>query len=796
MDNSAIGLSNAPEQFRQAMIEAGIGIDELPIDDGQLHRFKVEGDKNGSNNGWYVLFGDNNPKGCFGSWKSGINGTWSLNDYKEYTQQEKAEYAKQMAQAKKERDKAQAIVHKEARTESEKLWSNAKPETGGHKYLVDKGVMAYRIRSDGFKLLISLRDTSGILHSLQTIDGTGKKLFLPGGAIKGNYFSIGKPKNILVIVEGYATGASIYEATGHAVAVAFNAGNLLPVAISLRKRFPDIGIIIAGDNDQWTEDNPGVTKATEAANAVNGKVVIPEFTNTESKPTDFNDLHQLEGLNTVKNCIDGEQPGKETDGSPGDSQVVIQKIKELASLTEIEYDNVRKSEAKAMGVREKVLDKEVDKERKYIELDLLTHNSIVSDVEEWPQPVHGEQLISELQGIYKQYAILPDGAEIALALWTLGTYCFNAFRIYPMIGLSSPEKRCGKSTVLSLLYRLTNKPLLSSNISPAAIYRVTELCQPTLLIDEADTHLKDNDELRGIINSGHTQDTAFVIRCEGEQNEPKKFSTWAPKAIAMIGDLPDTNKDRSIVIIMRRKLSDETVLKMPLNGSEQFNDVRQKCKRWATDNFELLTKHAPTLPRHNNDREVDNWTPLFSIADACNQSKGVLTAMMHISPKDEDDGIGPMILGDIRKIFEEQGMDRISSSDLVGYLIEYKDRPWAEWRRGNPITQNSLARLLRPYKIKPKAIRFAIGLSKGYMLEAFEDDFNRYLPPLYPDQIVTPLQTSTSIPLSPIPNRNKNNDVTLQESLKPSPSNDCYGVTDEIGGTEGNEDVKREEVII
>jgi len=296
--------SDIPTQFKQAMFDAGIGSDEIPMADSQLHRFRVEGDKNGSKNGWYVLFGDNNPKGVFGSWKLGTNDIWSLKNFREYTPQEKAEWAKQQAEAKKERDKAQALTHKEARAEAERLWSKAKPEIGNHKYLRDKGIQAYNIRSDGFKLLIPLRDTKGVLHSLQTIDPTGRKLFLSGGAIKGNYFGIGKPKDTLVVVEGYSTGVSIHEATGYGIAVAFNAGNLLPVAKALREKFPDIEIIIAGDNDAWTEGNPGKRQATEATQAIKGKFVIPEFINTESKPTDFNDLARLEGLDLVKQQIE------------------------------------------------------------------------------------------------------------------------------------------------------------------------------------------------------------------------------------------------------------------------------------------------------------------------------------------------------------------------------------------------------------------------------------------------------------------------------------------------------------
>ena len=473
-------------------------------------------------------------------------------------------------------------------------------------------------------------------------------------------------------------------------------------------------------------------------------------------------------------------------------------INRLALLPPIEYEQIRKKEAKALGIRIEVLDKEVDAERKLLEGDGADQNSIVSDVDEWPEVVQGAQLLSELQATYKQYAILPEGADVVLALWTLGTYCYNAFRIYPMIGLTSPTYRCGKSTVMSLLQALTNKSLLSSNISPAAIYRVAELCKPTLLIDEGCTFINGNDELRGIINSGHTRDTAFVVRIEGDNLEPKRFSTWTPKALAMIGDLPDTIKDRSIVISMRRRLPGEAFLKLPLNASEQFLDIRRKCKRWATDNFEQLTKHIPTMPSHNNDREIDNWTPLFSIAGMCGQEQAALDSMVSISPKDEDDGIGSMILTDIKKIFDTKGVEKIFSEDLVEGLIEFDDRPWCEWKRGKPITKISLARLLTPYKIKSKSIR--IGPEdrlKGYSLESFKDAFSRYLPTDPPFQNVTTGQTNDSNAFSDISKRDTKENVTFQNPTKPASDNDCHVVTDEnrgIGGSEGIPHEKTQEV--
>ena len=233
--------------FQSAMADAGLYCPEIPIADGNIHRFKADGDKKESCG--YVLHSDGIPGGAFWSFKLGIKETWSLKNNKEFTPQERAVFAKRMAEAEKARKKLEALRHKATRAEAERLWGNAKPETGDHKYLMAKGVNAYGVKSDGLNLLLSVRDIDGILHGLQTIDPTGSKLFLPGTAKSGHYFSIGKPKDTLIIVEGYSTGASIHMATGHAVAVAFDAGNLLSVAKVLRERFPDIEIIIAGDND-------------------------------------------------------------------------------------------------------------------------------------------------------------------------------------------------------------------------------------------------------------------------------------------------------------------------------------------------------------------------------------------------------------------------------------------------------------------------------------------------------------------------------------------------------------------
>ena len=468
-------------------------------------------------------------------------------------------------------------------------------------------------------------------------------------------------------------------------------------------------------------------------------------------------------------------------------------VNRLAAFSRIEYDKVRGEEAKSMGIRVSTLDEAVDAERKLLEQEGADQNSIVSDVDEWPESVHGGQLLSELKAIYNQYAILPEGANVALSLWTLGTYCYDAFRIYPMISLSSPEKRCGKSTVMSLLKALSNKSVLASNISPAAIYRVTELCRPTLLIDEADTFLKDNDELRGVVNSGHLKDNAHVIRCEGDKNEPKKFSTWTPKAIAMIGDLPDTIKDRSIVVSMRRRLPGEAVSKMPLNATDQFTNIRRKCKRWATDNFEQLTKHIPTMPNHNNDREIDNWTPLFTIAGVCGNEQSAQDAMLSISPKDEDDSIKVILLNDIKEIFGKEPVEKMFSEDLVSALINLDDRPWSEWKRGKSLTTNSLARLLKPFKIRSKQIKIHGTNKNGYVYSSFKETFKRYIPPTL-DPTSTPLQDNAANSFSDIQNSTDINRVEFQKQPESAPLKGSREVEVENREIEANGDIARKKV--
>jgi hypothetical protein len=126
--------------------------------------------------------------------------------------------------------------------------------------------------------------------------------------------------------------------------------------------------------------------------------------------------------------------------------------------------------------------------------------------------VDGQMLLNDLESLLQKYVVLPTFAPETLALWVLHTYAFELRDVSTYLGVESPEKRCGKTTLLSVLNRLVNRPVAAANISPSAFFRVIEEMRPTLLIDEADTFLRGNDEIRGILNAGYTRDTAYVVR--------------------------------------------------------------------------------------------------------------------------------------------------------------------------------------------------------------------------------------------------------------------------------------------
>ncbi|MDQ3605965.1 MAG: AAA family ATPase [Gemmatimonadota bacterium] len=288
--NTGTAVDPAAE-FRRAMAEQGLSTPDPIIADGKLRRVRVAGEK--QRNGWYVLHGDGRPAGRFGCWKRGLTATWSAEGDASATTADRAEWER-IRRAREAREKE---LHERTARKAERIWSTASPADPDHPYFRRKQIRPHGIRQSGTRLIVPVRDGSGALCGLQFISADGGKKFLTGTAKRGHYHSFGKPNGALTISEGLATAATTYEATGIASVVAFDAGNLAPVATTLRGKFPDARIIIASDNDR-TEGNPGLSAATKAARAAGALVAVPHFSEGE-QGTDWNDFGALHGLDAV-----------------------------------------------------------------------------------------------------------------------------------------------------------------------------------------------------------------------------------------------------------------------------------------------------------------------------------------------------------------------------------------------------------------------------------------------------------------------------------------------------------------
>jgi len=456
-------------------------------------------------------------------------------------------------------------------------------------------------------------------------------------------------------------------------------------------------------------------------------------------------------------------------------------VKELANKLKIPKSAIESD------IKKKIPKKEENKEK----------STLFEEIEPWDEPVEGNEIANEIEAIIKKYVVMSEKQIFATTLWILLTYCYRSFFVVPLLVISSPEKRCGKTTLLQILSKLVYRPLFSCNISPSALYRTIQKYSPCLLIDEGDSFLNNNEELRGILNAGHTKENSFVIRTNKDSLEPEVFMTFAPKAIASIGKVPDTLVDRSIKIYLKRKRLEEKVKK--LESANSFTDLKRKIFKWVIDCKSKLENTSPEIPEEvNNDRAIDNWFPLLAIADTIGGEwpKKIREAMFDLEVGTfQELTLNHILLEDIREIFTDR--ERISSKNLLEELLKMEDRPWSEYKRGRPLTINQLSRLLKPYGISPKTVRMSPEkTAKGFLKMDFEDVFKRYLPPLINESekksIYTPFQSVTTSQSNDFNNLdqfskcNIGENVTVQKTANLLKLKECYCVTDPKGGKSVN----------
>jgi hypothetical protein len=415
---------------------------------------------------------------------------------------------------------------------------------------------------------------------------------------------------------------------------------------------------------------------------------------------------------------------------------IHRQIETLSTLSPIDYDRLREEKASEFGIRVSTLDAEVQvvrDSRRINESEGQGQNVFLSDPKPWETEVSGADLLTELEGTLLVYLTLPRGSAETVALWTVFTHAHDSFQVSPLLAITSPEKGCGKSTVLTLLTGLARRPLFVSNITSSSLFRAIEMFSPTLLIDEADTFLPENEELRGVINSGWLRSQARIIRNVGNDYEPRLFSTWGPKVIAAIGTLPGTLADRSVEVRMCRQTPEEERTKRKLRADKvmsEFEHLRRKAWRWAQSNMEALRKSDPEVPEGFANRLADNWRPLLAIADLAGGEwpRKARTAATMLSRARTDESFGVMLLEDLKSLFTERKVDRLSSAAIVEWLVEMEDRPWPEYSHGKQITKHGVAKILARYRVYPGSARIDGKILKGYLLQDFEEAFRRFPP--------------------------------------------------------------------
>lgn len=471
-------------------------------------------------------------------------------------------------------------------------------------------------------------------------------------------------------------------------------------------------------------------------------------------------------------------------------------IARLVALKPLEYDRVRVEKAKALGVRPATLDSMVKAAREANN----QGDSQFADIEPWHEAIAPAQLLDEVTSTIQRFIVLDKHQAQTAALWVAACWFVDIIWFAPFALINAPEKACGKTQLLTVLARLAPRPIQSSGISQAALYRTIEKYKPTLFIDEIETVLNDNEPLRGILNAGYSRDSSVIYRCVGDDHESTPFNIWGMKAIAGINaiKIADTITSRSIVFELRRKTASESVERLRRAEAGLFEALASKLARFKDDFASEVQQACPALPDALADREQDNWEPLLQIATVAGEHwpNTAINAALRLSNATQT----PMssaneLLVDIQEIFETKQIIKISTSDLINALCDDAEKSWATYNRGKPLSPRQLSSKLKDYGIASKDLRFGYdGVKKGYEVEQFNDAFTRYLtlPPENGHLSATTLQTNNGKALNVADEKLISATRNISATLEPPPNKACSAVADKTPILEGATQARHE----
>lgn len=384
----------------------------------------------------------------------------------------------------------------------------------------------------------------------------------------------------------------------------------------------------------------------------------------------------------------------------------------------------------------------------------MTDNIILLDAEREAEaaiagpPGDGPALLDEVRETIVRYVALPSPAVAdAIALWITATHAQPAWDHATRLVVKSPIRRCGKTRLLEVVAGLAWQPLLSANMSVAALVRsLSPDDPPTVVLDEADAvfarrrgeRSEAAEDLRGILNAGHGRGWPYV-RWNAQARQAESCPTFAMAAVAAIGDLPETIEDRAVVIRMQRRAPGERVAPLRQRNLPTLHAVRVRLHAWVGGRMQHLRDADPDMPVE--DRAADVWAPLIAIADGAGGEwpERARRACFAMAAVDEDAAtLGECVLRDLREVFGSA--DRLATAEVVQRLRDIEDGPWVELNGGRGLTPHGLGRLLRPYGIRSKTVRLAGGETpKGYVRDDFLTTWDRYLG-APPPQSATPPQ--------------------------------------------------------
>jgi hypothetical protein len=346
-------------------------------------------------------------------------------------------------------------------------------------------------------------------------------------------------------------------------------------------------------------------------------------------------------------------------------------------------------------------------------------------------------LLEDLSAFVRRFVALSPAQADTCALWVVHTHALEATDYTPYLDINSPVPRSGKTRLLEVLKLVAHNSWFTARTTVSNLVRRIDKDRSTLLLDESDTTFQVKGDygeaLRGILNSGFERDgTCSMSVHTGNDWEPRDFRTFSPKAIAGIGHLPLTIRDRSIPIHLKRAKRVEDVQRFRKRRvGPEGKELKQRIEIWAKRNIEKLREMTPELPDELNDRQQDVCEPLLAVADlagGCWPSRA-RNALMELCSDMAlpDDSTGLRLLADIRNVLAELHIDRVSTLDLLERLRKREDSPWSEIDHGRQLSSYRLSQLLKPFDVRPRDIRFGERVQKGYLRSDFKDACERYL---------------------------------------------------------------------